>query len=90
MRFSMNKYQHIWDEIIKLLVEARGFLHVNNSLAEEINDSEFVEYLEHNELELALNELEKFSDSFEVPKQFWQCLIKAANLMELKNAQKGM
>lgn len=84
----MNQYQHIWDEVTKLLIEARSFLDINNSSVEEIKDSNFVEYLKYNELELALDELEEISDSFEVPKQFWQCLIKAANLMELKEHSK--
>lgn len=84
----MNKYKPIWDEVIKLLIEARRFLDINNSSVEEITDGEFFKYLEHNELELALDELEKISNSFEVPKQFWQCLIRTANLMDLKAQSK--
>ena len=80
----MHKYQGIWDEVKKLLIEARGFLNINSSSVYEIDDDEFFEYLKHNELESALDELEEISDSFEVPKEFWQCLVKAANLMDLK------
>ena len=84
----MNQYQQIWDEVSKLLKEARGYLDIENSSVNEINDTELFEYLKHNELELALDEIEAISDSFEVPKQFWQCLIKAANLMGLKEHSK--
>jgi len=84
----MNQYQKIWDEVSNLLKEAHGYLDRENSSVNEINDNVFFEYLEHNELELAIDEIEAISGSFEVPLQFWQCLIKAANRMGLKEHSK--
>ncbi len=84
----MNQFQEIWNEVEELLKEARSYLDIDQSSLSELDDSEFLEYLKHNELELALDELEAISDSFEPPKKFWQCLIKSANLMGLKEHAK--
>ena len=84
----MSQYQEIWDDVTKLLNEARGYLDLENSSVDQINDKEFINYIENNELELALDEIEGLSESFEVPREFWQCLIKAANRMGLKEHSK--
>ena len=86
---DMSNLKEIWGEVTNLLQEARGYLSPESSLIEEINDSEFRSYLEHNELELALDEIERLSDDFEpLPREFWQCLVKAANRMELSDHSK--
>ena len=84
----MSKYQKQWNETAVLLKKARTYLDINNSSVDIINDNEFNEYLKHNELELAIDEIEAMSDSFEVPKEFWQCLLKAADCMNLKEHSK--
>ncbi|MES9991564.1 MAG: hypothetical protein ABW098_06385 [Candidatus Thiodiazotropha sp.] len=73
-----------WKDVANLLKKAHGLLDISNSSVDVINDSEFMEYLENNEHEHALNEIEAIAESFVVPKAFWQCLLKAANRMQLK------
>ena len=45
----------------------------------------YQEWLEHNELELALDELAGLGEANMAPKAFWQELIAAANNMGLKD-----
>ncbi|MCU7885576.1 MAG: hypothetical protein KZQ82_15400 [Candidatus Thiodiazotropha sp. (ex Lucinoma annulata)] len=84
----MSQHQKILDEVTVLLKEARTYLDIKNSSVETIDDKEFKGYLKHNEMVLALDEIEAISDSFEVPKEFWQCLLRAANRMNLKEHSK--
>jgi hypothetical protein len=85
----MNKeLSKIWIDVKELLNQARAILNNCDGSVELIDDKQFVEYLGHNELELALDEIEAISDSFELPREFWQCLIKASNIMGLKEHSK--
>ena len=85
----MNKaLQEHWKLVINLLLSARGILDNCNGSVEEINDVVFKEYIDQNELELALDELEALSNNFELPREFWQNILKAANAMELKEHSK--
>lgn len=85
----MNKdLRRTWKEVTELLNEAREILNNCDGSVEFVDDKQFVEYLDHNELELALDEIEAISDSFELPREFWQCLIKASNSMGLKDHSK--
>jgi hypothetical protein len=42
------------------------------------------EFLDHNELELALDELQLLGDANDVPPAYWEALASAARLMELE------
>ena len=85
----MNRaLQKQWEEVTNLLLNAREILNNCSGSIETINDNNFKQYLDHNELELALDEIEAISDSFELPREFWQCILKAANVMELKEHSK--
>jgi 6-pyruvoyl-tetrahydropterin synthase len=70
----MNK----WEEIKRELLEAKNMV---------LDFSRFDEYIEQNELELALDELIEISQYYEqinIPKKFWQKLRKVALLMNIK------
>lgn len=47
------------------------------------NLATFQEWLDHNELELALEDLEALGDENEVPQEFWHLLREAAKKMAL-------
>ncbi len=47
--------------------------------------SRYEEYLAHNELELAFEELEQIGTNQDCPRQFWQELLLAAQNMGLEN-----
>lgn len=49
----------------------------------------YQEWLEHNELELALDELAGLGEANMAPKAFWQELVAAANNMGLKDRAKA-
>ena len=71
-----------------MLSQGRAILNNCDGSVDFIDDKQFIEYLEYNELGLALDEIEAISDSFELPKEFWQCLIGASNAMGLKEHSK--
>ena len=81
----MSKEQNeTWKEIETLLLEARALFQEVDTGEDGFNQSTFDDYLAHNELELALNELEGIPLYNETPREFWQLLLRAANRMQLK------
>lgn len=77
--------QILWDKIEKHLNKAFNLLPQNpidNQEDERVN--QFHEFLNANELELALDELEGLSEVNKVTNEFWEELFEAASLMELK------
>lgn len=83
-----NPYQEHWNEAISLLKQAREILGQSDGSVDHVEDAQFQEYLSHNELELALDEIESLSDDFELPMEFWQLILRAANRMGLKEHSK--
>ena len=74
-----------WKEVEALLLEARGLFQIPETGEDGYNEERFQEYIAHNELGLALEELEGMPLYNETPREFWQLLLKAANRMELKD-----
>ncbi|MBV1928330.1 MAG: hypothetical protein KUG81_02305 [Gammaproteobacteria bacterium] len=83
-----KEHRKLWKEVTEILRQARLTLNDCDGSVDHIDDAQFIEYLDHNELELALDEIEAISDSFELPREFWQCLVKASNSMDLKKHSK--
>ena len=57
-------------------------------LPDSVKDHElrnFEEYLSHNELELAMDELDRFGQSHDCPGGFWRSLERAADTMKLQD-----
>jgi hypothetical protein len=79
--------QH-WNLVATHLREARAILDTCDGSLELVEDFRFKEYVGQNELELALDELEGMSDSFELPREFWKNILKAANAMGLHEHSK--
>jgi len=67
-----------WERTTEHLLAARSMLAVPDSLL-----LDFTEYLEHNELELALDELEWVAIETGVPEGFWRKANEAAQEMGL-------
>jgi hypothetical protein len=77
------------EELIQNWKRTRGFLDAATKLLpQSIEQTDerlirYYEWLEHNELELALAELKNIGEDVSVPKQFWEELEKAARNMGL-------
>lgn len=80
-----QEYKELWIEIEVLLKEARALLSDIETGEDGFSERRFQEYLSHNELGLALDELEGIPLYNEVPREFWQLLLRAANRMRLKD-----
>jgi hypothetical protein len=70
--------QASWERTTGHLLEARSMLAVSDDLL-----LDFTEYLEHNELELALDELEGVALEIGAPEGFWKKANEAAREMGL-------
>lgn len=46
----------------------------------------FVEFLEYNEFELAMEQLEGLGESYKMPVRFWSLLLACAKIMELQTS----
>jgi len=80
-----KELRKIWKEVDALLNEARALFSEIETGEDGFSEERFKEYLEHNELGLALEELEGIPLYNEVPREFWQLLLKSANRMQLKD-----
>ncbi|MBB3166956.1 hypothetical protein [Simiduia aestuariiviva] len=81
---DMTSVEESWKVTIKHLSSARGLL-PNDMLFDEAKefDKDYLEYLEHNELGLALNSLDDLGLLCNAPNQFWKYLELAASNMGL-------
>lgn len=80
-----NETKQDYVEIIELLNEARGLFSDIEAGEGGFSHEQFEQYLKLNELDSAIDELERISLHNEVPREFWQLLIKSANRMQLKS-----
>lgn len=83
-----NELIQIWKEVETLLLEARQLFDTPETGQEGFSEERFKEYISHNELGLALEELEGIPLYNETPREFWQLLLKSANRMQLKEKAK--
>ncbi len=75
----------LWVEVEVLLLKARGLFLNPESGEDGFSQERFLEYIDHNELGMALDELEGIPLYNETTKEFWELLLKAANHMKLKD-----
>lgn len=54
-----------------------------------VEDAALREYLENNELELALDELERLAEDRSCPREFWAAMAAAAAGMKLEERARG-
>lgn len=80
-----KELKEIWKEVEAYLLEARQLFNKPDAGDDGFSEERFNEYIKHNELELALDEPEGIPHYNEVPREFWQLLLKAANRMKLKD-----
>jgi len=83
-----KELKEIWIESESLLLEARRLFNEPDTGEDGFSEERFKEYISHNELGLALEELEGIPLYNETPREFWQLLLKAANRMQLKDKTK--
>ena len=84
MVFSMTSLKHSWRITTKHLKEAHALLPKDLYFEEaKAFNNDFLEYIEHNELELALNSLDDLGILCNASNQFWRQLELAALNMEL-------
>jgi len=74
---------NLWTQIRTDLQRARNTLPSNAT--DDAAISEYEEFLNHNELELACEMLELYAESHAVSKEFWIALRDAAAKMELSD-----
>ncbi len=92
--FDLDKLPVLWadhGEIVKnaiWLIVNKHLKKAYNTLFESVNSGDFEKFIEHNELELALDELETAADNCRTTSGFWLELAGAAMLMNLKEHQK--
>ncbi len=88
----MNKHQALWNQITQFLNEARACLppelaapHSGSRSVGLLTGtlSEFEEFLEHNELELAWDALAAVAEHANAPAACWDKLAQAADAMQL-------
>jgi hypothetical protein len=86
---SMN-LRESWNVTCSHLERARTLLPSDLSVDPDVGSLErYHEWMEHNELELAFNELEGLGEINECPQAFWQELLAAAENMQLdRHAQR--
>jgi len=81
----MNKeLKEIYSEVESLLLEARHLFNAPDTGNDGFSEERFKKFISHNELGLALEELEGIPLYNETPREFWQLLLKSANKMQLK------
>lgn len=80
-----RELRKLWKEVVELLNEARNLFDNPQTGEDGYSEERFREYLEHNELGLALSELEGIPLYNETPREFWQLILRAANRMQLKD-----
>ncbi len=74
----------LWKDVTARLEGARALLPAAAVAGPEgASIGSYREFMEHNELELALDELELLGDANPVPDDFWRGLLAAAELMKL-------
>ena len=74
----------IWAEAEQYLLAARATIESPKTGENGFSEESFLEYLDHNELGLALTELEGIPIFNEVQHEFWQLLLNAATIMEIE------
>lgn len=79
-----RELRKLWKDVAALLNEARNLFDEPQTGEDGYSEERFREYLEYNELDLALSELEGIPLYNETPREFWQLILRAANRMELK------
>jgi hypothetical protein len=77
----MNEYRELWTLIEADLARARQTLPDSATCDEAV--CRYHEFIGHNELELACDELEHYAKGHTAPKEFWIALRDAAIRMEL-------
>ena len=80
-----SKLEKQWKLTIAELESARGYIPpegLDDELAKYLH--EYNEFLEHNELELALDMLEEIGESMSLPEEFWRSAKKSAEIMGLE------
>ena len=78
----MGDLQKLWALIKADLGRARNLLPVS---ADQQSLSQYYEFLEHNELELACDALEESAEDRKVSPEFWFALRDAATKMQLRD-----
>jgi len=80
--------ERIWTQVRLHLEAARSLLPVGARGSDERGFIEdYQEFLEHNELELAFDELEMLGQANSVPQAYWHELSSAARLMKLEDKE---
>jgi len=74
----------IWAETEQYLLAARATVEAPMTGENGFSEIRFLEYIDHNELGLALTELEGIPIFNEVPHEFWQLLLNAAAIMGIE------
>lgn len=82
----MTAYNKLWEEIDGRLRVAFSIVQIDDPMAANIIDAPFHEWLDHNELELALDELIVGADRATniLRRRYWEELLIAAILMKLE------
>jgi hypothetical protein len=75
---SIEEHRLAWGRAERHLREARSLLDVDEAAL-----GFFIEFVEHNEQGLALDELAHAADKIDAPMKFWTLLRKAADEMQL-------
>ena len=82
----MGNYTEVWREIEQRLRAALSLLHADAPVAAANVDGATIEWLDHNEFELALDELRiGAEDAGLLRRRFWEELLTAAMLMRLEH-----
>jgi hypothetical protein len=76
----------LWAAVIRDFNQAREMLPIHPRESEGSMDR-LTEWLDHNELELALDELEALGEDNDAPKEYWHMLAVAAERMKLEAHQ---
>lgn len=75
-----------WERTSNFLLKAKGFASINSLSKTEIETlKDFDEFLEHNELGLAFEQLIYLAETVDFPKEFWKEMILAAKEMKLED-----
>ncbi len=83
-RRTMTSHEESWKVTIKHLKAGRALLPQDMLFEEEkVFKKEYAEYLDHNELELAMNALDDLGLLCNAPNEFWHQLESAASNMGL-------
>lgn len=90
MIFS-SKLEKQWALTAAELDAARSLIASQGGINDEVARylEQYEEYLEHNELELALDMLEEAGEVLPLPEAFWRRMMKAAEIMGLSDRFDG-